>query len=567
MLKKETAMKKRVSLNVFAILMTALLLFSGSAWAVPAPVTASIGDIAAGFTVSAPVPVTDVTAVTHAIAGGDGHSLAIRRDGTLWAWGFNRHGQLGDGTTTDRLTPVQVLTDVGFVPPVLPVIVPVTGVTVTPTSATINVGATQQLTATVAPANATNRAVTWTSNNPAIARVDANGLVTAVAAGTATITARTADGGFTGTSSITVAVPPPPVPPATMEVNSGRMITIAPGGTLTTIPLDIKRIPDLGPGNGVGAFTFDLSWNPAIIHLDNVTGKSIAGFVIMPGTPDNIRGTVRITGFTGGAFLTGDVTVATLNLSAKGAAGTSTSIDVTIIDLGDRDGKTIPATPVSAPVRIIAIAGVAETAISQDVADDRIVVIPVKVVRIKDPVTGEPVNIPGGLGAFEATVTSSPAGGIEILGARGTDYFPRVTFNPATGEFSAVHAPSPAQPDNTVVAKIVARLTGNAVDRYTLTVTFQVIGAAGGGLNVPQKQPNSLIFLRGDATGDGTVNIFDAMFIANKVAGIGGLDTVNALNAASVKHDGLGDVINIFDAMYIAQYVVRLRDAHFNWVE
>jgi hypothetical protein len=83
---------------------------------------------------------------------------------------------------------------------------------------------------------------------------------------------------------------------------------------------------------------------------------------------------------------------------------------------------------------------------------------------------------------------------------------------------------------------------------------------------VPEEEPNSLTFLRGDATGDGTVNIFDAMFIANKVVGIRGLDTVNALNAASVKHDGLGDVINIFDSMYIAQYVVRLRGANYEWV-
>ena len=42
-------MKKQRTLSIFAILMTALLVFSGSAWAVPAPVTASIGDIRAGF--------------------------------------------------------------------------------------------------------------------------------------------------------------------------------------------------------------------------------------------------------------------------------------------------------------------------------------------------------------------------------------------------------------------------------------------------------------------------------------------------------------------------------------
>ncbi len=36
------------------------------------------------------------------------HTLASRRDGTTWAWGDNQWGQLGDGTTTDRATPVQV---------------------------------------------------------------------------------------------------------------------------------------------------------------------------------------------------------------------------------------------------------------------------------------------------------------------------------------------------------------------------------------------------------------------------------------------------------------------------
>jgi alpha-tubulin suppressor-like RCC1 family protein len=43
-----------------------------------------------------------------AIAGGWGHSLALRSDGTVWAWGYNEHGQLGDGTRIDRLTPIVV---------------------------------------------------------------------------------------------------------------------------------------------------------------------------------------------------------------------------------------------------------------------------------------------------------------------------------------------------------------------------------------------------------------------------------------------------------------------------
>ena len=42
------------------------------------------------------------------MAGGYGYSLALRSDGTIWATGVNYGGQLGDGTTTDRLIPVQV---------------------------------------------------------------------------------------------------------------------------------------------------------------------------------------------------------------------------------------------------------------------------------------------------------------------------------------------------------------------------------------------------------------------------------------------------------------------------
>jgi alpha-tubulin suppressor-like RCC1 family protein len=54
------------------------------------------------------VPETDVPACTKAIATGAQHSCAIRSDGTTWCWGRNDFGQLGDGTTDDRTTPVMV---------------------------------------------------------------------------------------------------------------------------------------------------------------------------------------------------------------------------------------------------------------------------------------------------------------------------------------------------------------------------------------------------------------------------------------------------------------------------
>jgi alpha-tubulin suppressor-like RCC1 family protein len=43
-----------------------------------------------------------------AIMGGESHNTALKSDGTVWTWGWNMFGQLGDGTNTDRYTPVQV---------------------------------------------------------------------------------------------------------------------------------------------------------------------------------------------------------------------------------------------------------------------------------------------------------------------------------------------------------------------------------------------------------------------------------------------------------------------------
>jgi uncharacterized protein YjdB len=82
--------------------------------------------------------------------------------------------------------------------------VSVTGVSVTPATSSITVGGTAQLTATVAPATATNKTVAWSSGNNLFATVSATGLVTAVGAGTATITVTTLDGNFTSTCVITV---------------------------------------------------------------------------------------------------------------------------------------------------------------------------------------------------------------------------------------------------------------------------------------------------------------------------------------------------------------------------
>ena len=91
-----------------------------------------------------------------------------------------------------------------------------TGISIDRTEATLERDATLQLTATVAPDDADDRTVTWSSADSGIARVDGAGLVTAVSAGTTTITVTTGDG--TGlTASCTVTVTPKTVQSITMD--------------------------------------------------------------------------------------------------------------------------------------------------------------------------------------------------------------------------------------------------------------------------------------------------------------------------------------------------------------
>ena len=83
------------------------------------------------------------------------------------------------------------------------VIQPTTGVTLNKTSTTLTAGSTERLTATVAPDNATDKSVTWTTSNANVATVT-DGVVYAVNAGTATITVTTTDGAKTATCEVTV---------------------------------------------------------------------------------------------------------------------------------------------------------------------------------------------------------------------------------------------------------------------------------------------------------------------------------------------------------------------------
>lgn len=106
----------------------------------------------------------------------------------------------------------------------------VTGVSLDKSTDSIEIGETTTLAETVAPADATDKSVTWSSSNTSVATVS-NGVVTGVGSGSATITVTTTDGGYTDTCVVTVTAPVlTPYYPAT-EMMPGKSYLIANGNS------------------------------------------------------------------------------------------------------------------------------------------------------------------------------------------------------------------------------------------------------------------------------------------------------------------------------------------------
>ena len=137
--------------------------------------------------------------------------------------------------------------------------VPVTGVTLNKTSTSLYVGDTETLTPTITPDNATNKNVTWSSDDTSVATVDASGLVTAVARGTAVITATAADGsGASASCTVTVSSYLPPANPnyrITVEAAQGGTVTADPTAAKAGATVTLTPVPDRGYQVGTVAVT------------------------------------------------------------------------------------------------------------------------------------------------------------------------------------------------------------------------------------------------------------------------------------------------------------------------
>ncbi|RUS43813.1 carbohydrate-binding protein [Cohnella sp. AR92] len=238
-----------------------------------------------------------------------------------------------DGLAIDRiyLTTGSATTDPVWPSPA----VSVTGVTLDKSELSLEAGATGTLTATVAPENAANKAVTFASSDSKVATVtgetydSATGTtsvtVHAIAAGNAVITATTADGGWTATSAVTVTPVQADVPTASLSTVG----SVKPGGSFA-VSVSLDHL-----AQRVYAHDISLSYDADVFEYVNAAAAGANENIQIVTEDTSAPGAIRLIAvYIGG--VTGDSTPV-LNLTFKAKAGvqnTSGTIAVTESKLG-----------------------------------------------------------------------------------------------------------------------------------------------------------------------------------------------------------------------------------------
>jgi hypothetical protein len=249
---------------------------------------------------------------------------------------------IGSDKNTDPSDPYNDPVDVTTDP------VAVTGVSLDKTSLDLYMKTTTALTATVTPAGATNKALTWSTSNPAVATV-AGGTVTPVSTGQATITVTTMDGGKTAACIVTVIDP--------VEINNLAEL-IAINSDPENLSKSYKLMADITGATPIGfqsgglfiVFTGDFDGNGHTVTLNITNGLTIsqgplagtyAGLFAAAGemSVGTHRGTIH------DLKVAGTINVSGANVYAGGVAGgifpsaeirnVSSSVDVTATSSGE----------------------------------------------------------------------------------------------------------------------------------------------------------------------------------------------------------------------------------------
>ena len=232
----------------------------------------------------------------------------------------------------------------------------VTTVTVSPTSASVAVGTTSTLQATVKDQNGnsmTGQTVTWSTNNAAAATVSSTGVVTGVAAGSATITATSS--GVAGTSAITVTAGSPPPPVVTTVTVAPTSASVVAGSTTTLVATVKDQNGNIMTGQTVTWSTNNAA--AATVNSAGVVAGVAAGSATITATSSGKTGTSSITVTAVPPVVT---TVTVAPTSASIVAGATTTLQATVKDQNGNvmTGQTVTWTTNNAAAATVNSSGV-----------------------------------------------------------------------------------------------------------------------------------------------------------------------------------------------------------------
>ncbi len=226
----------------------------------------NIGSLSGGSITANPASATAGTTINLTITPDSGKQL---KSGTLKYNDGTQDKTINGTSFTMSAANVTVSAEFEAIPPATIV---VTGVTLNKTSTSIEKGSSETLAATVVPADATNKNVSWSSDQPGIASVDQTAKVTAVAAGTATITVTTTDGNKTAACQVTVTESATTVTASTdqtIPISGSANITIPQGVTGTKIDID--------PANPLPLIKVNASTALGTIQAEIPAGTTVSG--------------------------------------------------------------------------------------------------------------------------------------------------------------------------------------------------------------------------------------------------------------------------------------------------
>ena len=186
----------------------------------------------------------------------------------------------------------------------------VKGVKLNKTQTSLQIGATEKLTATINPTNASNKAIIWKTSNESVATVSNTGVIKGIGKGTATITAETVDGKFKATTKVTITDKKTDKPTTTKDTTAPKITSVkmfsnnkdqtkATDGDMIFLKMEFNEVIKTKPQVEIAGQIFE-------VKLNN-NGKSASAQKIITGSFKTGEVSLKISNYKDAAGNTGNI--------------------------------------------------------------------------------------------------------------------------------------------------------------------------------------------------------------------------------------------------------------------